>query len=84
MHIKELEDVLKLVDELPEKRQRACVLFLAKIVKDWEAQTAEGVSDAEWLEIRTERRALNTQLALERLERNFHKIEKHLKRKGPR
>ena len=35
MRIRELEDVLRLVDELPESRQQACVNALESFVEDW-------------------------------------------------
>ena len=55
MRIKEMEDVLVLVDELPAERQELCAMVLAGIVRDWEAQTAEGVDGREWRRISRER-----------------------------
>ena len=42
MRIKKLEDVLVLVDALPEEHQRRCVKVLCQCVEDWEAREAEG------------------------------------------
>jgi hypothetical protein len=61
MRIKELEDVLRLIDELPERRQRECVKVLERIVEDWEAQIAEGADDVEWLQIKARRIEANVE-----------------------
>jgi hypothetical protein len=46
--IKELDDVLKLVDELPRERQLKCVHTLSLYVQDWEDRVSTGLSDREY------------------------------------
>ena len=51
MRIKELEDVLTLVDELPRRKQLRCVERLSALVGEWEMQVADGMEhdDVGWL-----------------------------------
>ena len=71
MRIKELEDVLVLVDAMPKERQLRLARLLMMQVEDWEAQTAEGVGDREWLTIRDERITEECQRVREKLERQM-------------
>ena len=41
MRIKELDDMLRLVDDLPPEYQRDCVRGLQHHVEDWEARSNE-------------------------------------------
>jgi hypothetical protein len=56
MRIKELEDVLVLVDELPPDHQLRCAESLSKRVQEWEGQQADGIADyGEWIELEKNR-----------------------------
>jgi cold shock CspA family protein len=58
MLIKELEDILVLVRELPREYQLKCVQALWPHVEEWEQRQQEpNLSDAEWNELHTERAA---------------------------
>lgn len=67
MRIKELEDVLVLVDQMPEERQLRIARRIAASVDDWEAQQAEGVDDDEWWGLRGERNAATRKVVIGRL-----------------
>ena len=66
MRIKELEDVLKLVDEMPPEHQMKCAKSLMWYVEDWEGFQAEGVSWRQWVKIRNDRSKANSDRALKR------------------
>jgi hypothetical protein len=54
--IKELEDVLTLVDEMPREWQMKCVGTMIYYVDKWEErQQAPGLSDREWALVLRER-----------------------------
>lgn len=54
--IKELRDVLTLVDELPRDYQLRCAEELSKMVQCWEGQQSEGIEDyAEWVRLQSVR-----------------------------
>ena len=84
MRIRELEDVLVLVDELPVEKQKLGVKMLIGVVEDWEAQQAEGVDDIEWMRIRAERSCENLKLLADRVERAVRKTEKGPRKRRPR
>ena len=48
MRIKELKDVLKLVDEMPRERQLECVRHMVRQVEQWEDQSSLGMDDWEY------------------------------------
>ena len=48
MRIKELENVMKLVDAMPRDRQLDCVKFLVREVAQWEDQSSLGMDDWEY------------------------------------
>ena len=76
MLIKELEDVLALVDELPREYQLRCAEQLSKMVQSWEGQLAEGIADyGEWVRLEAVR-------SRETLMRYME--ERRGQRKGPR
>lgn len=49
MRIKELDDVMKLVDDLPAERQRECVHYLIREVEKWEERVAFDGDDRAFL-----------------------------------
>ena len=52
MRIKELEDVLALVDAMPREEQLQCVRACVGYVEDWEARKAEPpMTDEEWIQL---------------------------------
>ena len=56
VRIKELEDVLTLVDGLPRDYQLRCAEALSKLVESWEGQQAEGMEDyAAWVRLEAKR-----------------------------
>ena len=58
MLIKELEDVLVLVGELPREDQVKCAQALRSHVDEWEErQQQPHLSDAEWVQLKAERAA---------------------------
>lgn len=48
--IKELEDILKLVDAMPRERQLECVKLMLLEVEYWEERESLGMSDFEYLQ----------------------------------
>ena len=56
MRIKELEDVLVLVDAMPRPQQLKCAKAMMYHVEYWEGWQAEGVSEQEWLRRSDKRR----------------------------
>ena len=56
MLIKELEDMLVLVKDLPSEEQLKCVQSLWRHVDEWEARQQEpGLSDPEWANLQSQR-----------------------------
>ena len=63
MRIRELADVLRLVDELPREQQLLCVRSLIAYVDGWEARIQEStMSDREWARLKFTRRRPNSNL----------------------
>ena len=58
MRIKELEDVLKLVDRMPRERQLQCVKDLAHHVEQWEERVSFDGNALEFLVEKERRRAI--------------------------
>ena len=48
MRIKELEDVLKLVGDMPRDRQLECVRHMMHQVEHWEDQSSLGLVGDDW------------------------------------
>jgi hypothetical protein len=69
MRIKELEDALKLVDEMPRDRQLDCVTQMMWHVEQWEQRLAFNGDDTEFL--------------LESVRRRQERREVEKKRKSP-
>lgn len=66
MLIKELEDVLELIKDMPSDWQHKCVRLLCWQLENWEQRQSEPeLSDEDWQELQAERRKLKTD-ALER------------------
>jgi hypothetical protein len=49
VRIKELEDVLKLVDRMPRDLQLRCVEMVMMVVDYWEERESLGMTDLEYL-----------------------------------